>query len=76
VTLTNTGKSALKISSVKVGGQFGMTSTCHASVAPGAKCTIKVTFSPQTAGAKSGTITLNDSASTKPQVIALSGDGT
>jgi hypothetical protein len=76
VTLTNTGKSSLKISSMKATGQFGMTTTCEASVAPGANCTIKVTFSPQTQGAKSGTVSIDDSASTKPQVIALSGDGT
>ena len=76
VTLTNTGKSSLKISSMNATGQFGMTTTCKASVAPGASCTIKVTFSPQTQGAKSGTVSINDSASKKPQVIALSGDGT
>ncbi|MGA2099417.1 MAG: choice-of-anchor D domain-containing protein [Candidatus Acidiferrum sp.] len=76
VTLTNTGKSSLKISSMNATGQFGMTTTCKASVAPGASCTIKVTFSPQTQGAKSGTVSIDDSASKKPQVIALSGDGT
>jgi hypothetical protein len=76
VTLTNTGKSTLKISSMKATGQFAMTTTCKANVAPGASCTIKVTFSPQTQGVKSGTVSINDSASKKPQVIALSGDGT
>jgi hypothetical protein len=34
------------------------------------------TFSPKSQGAKSGTITINDSASSKPQVIELSGTGT
>jgi len=76
VTLTNSGKTELKISSMKAAGQFGMTSTCGASVAPGANCTISVTFSPKTQGAKSGTVTINDSASSKPQVIELSGTGT
>jgi len=76
VTLTNTGKTELKISSMKAAGQFGVTSTCGASVAPGANCTISVTFSPKTQGAKSGTVTINDSASSKPQVIELSGTGT
>ena len=76
VTLTNTGASALTISSMKVKGQFGMTSTCVASVAPGANCTISVTFSPATQGSKSGTVTIIDSASSKPQVIELSGPGT
>ena len=76
VTLTNTGKTALTISSMKATGQFGMTSTCGSSVAPGANCTISVTFSPKTKGAKSGTVTINDSASSKPQVIEFSGTGT
>jgi len=76
VTLTNTGKSALAISAMKAAGQFGMTSTCGTSVAPGANCAINVTFSPQTKGPKSGTVTIRDSASSKPQVIELSGTGT
>jgi hypothetical protein len=76
VTLTNTGKIELKISAIKAAGQFGVGSTCGASVAAGANCTISVTFSPKTQGAKSGTVTINDSASSKPQVIELSGTGT
>jgi hypothetical protein len=76
ITLTNTGKTELKISAMKAVGQFGMSSNCHASVAPGAKCEIDVTFSPKSQGAKSGTITINDSASSKPMVIELSGTGT
>jgi hypothetical protein len=76
VTLTNTGKTELKISSMKATGQFGMSSTCHATLAAGSNCTISVTFSPKSQGAKSGTVTINDSASSKPQVIELSGTGT
>lgn len=75
VTLTNAGKTALKISSMKATGQFGMTSTCGSSVAAGANCAISVTFSPKSKGAKSGTVSINDSASSKPQVIELSGTG-
>ena len=76
VTLTNTGKTALTITLMKATGQFGMTSTCGSSVAASANCAISVTFSPKTKGAKSGTVTINDSASSKPQVINLSGTGT
>jgi hypothetical protein len=76
VKLTNTGKTELKISAMKTTGQFGMTSTCDQSTAAGADRTISVTFSPKTQGAKSGTITINDSASPKPQVVELSGTGT
>jgi hypothetical protein len=75
VTLTNTGKTELKISAMKVAGQFAMTSTCSKAVVPNKSCTISVTFSPTSQGAKTGTITINDSASSKPQVILLSGTG-
>lgn len=75
VTLTNTGKSALTISSMKTTGQFAMTSTCGSSVPAGANCSISATFSPKSTGAKSGTVTINDSASSKPMVIELSGTG-
>ncbi|HEY1657814.1 MAG TPA: choice-of-anchor D domain-containing protein [Candidatus Sulfotelmatobacter sp.] len=76
VMLTNTGKTPLTISSMKVSGQFGMSSTCGKGVAAGKGCSISVTFSPQSQGAKSGTVTINDSASSKPMVIELSGIGT
>ena len=76
VTLTNTGSAALTISSMKVSGQFGMTSTCGSSVVAGASCNVNITFSPKSKGMKPGLITINDSASTAPQVIGLSGQGT
>jgi hypothetical protein len=76
VTLTNSGKTALKISSMKASSQFGVTSNCGKSVTAGANCTISVTFSPTSQGTKSGTVTIDDSASSKPQVIELSGTGT
>lgn len=76
ITLTNNGTTALTISSMTVEGPFGMTSNCGTSIAPGANCKISVTFSPQSKGMKSGTISIKDSASTKPQVIELSGQGT
>ena len=76
VTLTNTGTTALKIASMKASAEFAVTSTCGANVAAGAKCTISVTFSPTQKGARQGTITIIDSASSKPQVIDLFGTGT
>lgn len=75
VTLTNMGKASLSITSVKTTGEFGATSTCGKSVAAKASCTISVTFSPKGTGEMSGAVQINDSASSKPQVIALSGKG-
>jgi hypothetical protein len=73
VTLTNQGKATLSISSIKTTGEFGATSTCGKGIAAKASCTISVTFSPKGTGEMSGTVEINDSASSKPQVIALSG---
>jgi hypothetical protein len=61
---------------MKASAQFDVTSTCGTSVAAGANCAINATFSPTTKGLKSGTITVINSASSKPQVIELSGTGT
>ncbi len=76
ITLTNTGTTALRIASMKASVEFAVTSTCGSSVAAGANCTISATFSPTKKGAVQGTISIIDSASTKPQVIELAGTGT
>jgi FG-GAP-like repeat/Abnormal spindle-like microcephaly-assoc'd, ASPM-SPD-2-Hydin/FG-GAP repeat len=76
VTLTNSGTKAMSISSMKPQGPFGMSSTCGKSLAVGASCSISATFSPKTQGSAAGTITISDSASSKPQVIELAGAGT
>ena len=73
VTLTNQGPSTLNISSMTTTGNFEETSTCGKSVVAKATCTIIVTFRPTSAGEKYGTVSITDSASSKPQVIALSG---
>jgi hypothetical protein len=76
VTLTNTGTTELKIQSMKASAEFAVKSTCGQRVAPSAKCTISATFSPTKKGAVQGTISIIDSASSKPQVIELLGTGT
>jgi len=78
VTLTNTGTTALSITAKKVSGPFQLASgtTCGSSVAPGANCTLSVVFQPTSIGGKTGSVSLSDSASSKPQVIELDGAGT
>jgi archaellum component FlaF (FlaF/FlaG flagellin family) len=76
VTLTNNGKAALSISSIKVSTQFKESNTCGRSVAAGAQCTISVLSQPTTTGSLSGLITLIDGASSKPQYVELTGAGT
>ncbi len=76
VTLTNTGSKALSISSMKIASPFLQTNSCGKSVAPSAKCNIEITFKPQNTNTVSGTLTISDSASTKPQIVEVSGTGT
>jgi hypothetical protein len=77
VTLTNNGTAPLTISSVSYSGpHFRAQTTCHGNIAPGAACTIKVTVTPQSEDIVTGMITIVDSASSKPQVIEVSGVGT
>jgi hypothetical protein len=76
VKLTNSGTSALTISSIKVSGQFQVNNTCGNLVAAGASCKISAEFKPRSSGTYSGSIELVDSASSKPQFIELSGSAT
>jgi len=74
-TLSNSGSSAVSISSVTVSGPFVLYSNCGASVAASSSCPIYVYFAPTSAGAASGTLTVTDNASNSPQTSALSGTG-
>lgn len=76
VTMTNTGAQALSIASMKITSPFHQMNTCGKSVAPGANCKIEITFKPENTNTISGTLTISDSASPKPQVIEVSGTGT
>jgi len=89
VTLTNTGVTPLSIASMSVrslpssaGGAapasqpFSLTSNCGKSVPAGGSCNVNVRFRPQVIGTQNAIISIVDSASSKPQVIELSGQGT
>ena len=78
VTLTNGGPSALTITSVVAGGDYAQTNTCPVSpstLAPKAKCTITITFTPTVPGTDSGEITITDNAPGSAHRINLSGKG-
>ncbi|HEV2381082.1 MAG TPA: choice-of-anchor D domain-containing protein [Terriglobia bacterium] len=66
VTLTNTGN-------------FAETNNCGSSLAQNASCQISVTFTPQSVGLLSGTLTITDNsngAAGSMQTVSLSGTGT
>ncbi|QHN03569.1 choice-of-anchor D domain-containing protein [Granulicella sp. WH15] len=76
VTLTNSGTAAVTISNIAITGDFAKTTTCGTSLAAAGTCTISVTFTPASAGERTGTITITDSASGSPHIVALTGTGT
>ncbi len=75
VTLTNTGSTALTITSITASTNFGQTNNCGSSVAAGAACSITMTFTPTTTGTLTGTISVADNATGSPQTVGLTGTG-
>jgi FG-GAP-like repeat/FG-GAP repeat len=75
IELTNTGTKALSISSITVSGNaFKVRDTCGHSVPTGANCIITILFNPPGNEEYSGLLTIQDSASSKPQIVSLSGN--
>jgi len=71
VTLRNTGTAALNITGIAASGDFARTTTCAATLAAGANCTISVTFTPTAMGARTGAVTLASNALGSPHRIPL-----
>jgi Abnormal spindle-like microcephaly-assoc'd, ASPM-SPD-2-Hydin len=78
VTLTNSGSSALNISSITTTGDFGtktVAASCGSAVAAGASCIVKVNFTPTQTGTRTGSLLFKDDAPGSPQSVALTGTG-
>ena len=78
VQLANTGNTAINITSIFTSGDFAETNTCGALptvLNVGATCSVSITFTPQTSGSLSGSLTIEDDASNSPQTVSLSGTG-
>jgi Beta-propeller repeat/Cep192 domain 4/HYDIN/CFA65/VesB-like, Ig-like domain len=76
LTLTNSGTTALVISSLTTTAYFTQTNNCLGSHKVGASCTISVTFTAMTAGTTTGALVISNNAYGGPQSVALSGNGT
>lgn len=79
VTIANGGAAPLTVASATLGGanagDFTRTTAC-AVVAPGANCTVAVTFQPTANGARSATLTITSDDPVRPTVtVQLSGTG-
>ncbi len=74
ITITNSGSTAITVSSVVASTPFAQSNNCTSIPAQGS-CTINATFTPPAAGNFPGTITVTDSDVSSPQVINLGGTG-
>ena len=84
VTLSNIGNANLTISSIAIAGSVtgdfavaatGTTCSTSAALAPGASCTINVTFTPTIVGSESASLTISDNIAGGPVTVPLSGTG-
>ncbi len=78
VRVTNSGTTAVTVTSITASSEFTQTNTCGtlpAVLNVGASCTISVTFTPSGSGNRSGTVTINDDAANNPQTVSLTGTG-
>jgi hypothetical protein len=75
-TLTNKQAVALNSIAISTTGDFSVsTTTCTSSLAAKAHCTISVVFKPTAVGARTGTLSVSDSATNSPQTASLNGTG-
>jgi hypothetical protein len=82
ITVKNAGTAAITMGAITLDEttDFAISAnTCPASgatLAGGKSCTVSVTFTPQSTGAKKGAVIINDSDPTSPQIAGLTGTGT
>jgi subtilase family serine protease len=80
VTVTNTGNATLDITSITASANYAVVAAskklnCGSTLAAGASCEFKVTFTPNKTGVITGTVTLTDNAANSPQTVNLTGTG-
>ena len=81
LTVKNSGTAALTLTSETVTGTNATSflksaTTCGASLAVGASCTVSVEFKPLSTGALAAALAIADNATGSPQQVKLSGTGT
>jgi len=80
LTVSNNGLSTLAIATITISGSdaamFTQTNDCSAPLAPAGSCTVNVTFTPTSQGAKTATLAISSNDPDTPNLnVALSGTG-
>ena len=73
--VTNLSAFPVTMTSATATGDFSATSSCT-TIAPQGTCSVSVTFTPSTTGARTGTLSLTEAQSNVPQNLPLTGTGT
>lgn len=73
LTLFNSASAVLSIGSIAAGAPFSAQNNCGAALAPGASCTIAVTFNPAAAGTQNGAVTITSNSQSSPQTVPVDG---
>jgi hypothetical protein len=74
ITVTDSGTASATVAGVTVSGPYSETNNCSTLAVDGS-CTVTVGFTPSTAGANPGTLTITSNATDTPTTAALSGNG-
>jgi hypothetical protein len=75
LTAKNTGTTTLTLSPIVVSSNFTESDQCSATLAPGATCSISLSFSPTSTGALSGSMVVSDTTGAVATLVTLSGQG-
>ena len=65
ITVSNTGNFSVTFTNVTITTSYALSNSCTGVLPPGSSCTIGVTFTPTSTGAKTGTVTISDNAGGK-----------
>jgi hypothetical protein len=76
VSITNNGTAPVNALSFAVSGDYSISQPCGVvALAPGAGCTLQITFSPTALGTRTGTLTVTSSDPASPASVPLTGTG-
>jgi hypothetical protein len=75
VTLTNTSKVSMTLTSFTVATPFTQSNNCNGQLAAGASCTLTVNFAPSAAGTFNGSVSIQHTGQGSPQIVPLVGTG-
>jgi len=77
VTLTNTGSNTLTVTAISMTGDFGETDNCvNTMVAPGAGCSLQVSFTPSGTGTRTGQMIVAANVYGGQLTVDMTGTGT